>query len=79
MLVHGEQDWTVSIRNSIELTKRLQKAGSNVRYLALPETGHGDILLGLAEPFQSNSRLLGDIVDFIRFLDTSVVSRISEP
>ena len=75
MLIHGEQDWTVSITNSIELTKRLQAVGGTVHYKALPDTGHTDILLGLAEPFKSDSPLVAHIANFVGTLDGKAVAR----
>ena len=48
LLIHGEQDLTVSIRNSEELAKRLRDVGNQVRYVPVADTGHGGLLLGLA-------------------------------
>ena len=48
LLIHGEQDLTVSIRNSEELAKRLRDVGNQVRYVPVADTGHSGLLLGLA-------------------------------
>jgi acetyl esterase/lipase len=75
LLIHGEQDWTVRDRNSMELARQLRSAGGTVRYVPMVDTGHGAILLGLAEPFRYGSPLLGHITDFVESLDRRSVNR----
>lgn len=65
LLMHGDQDWTVKVRNSVELTRRLRAVGTDVRYVPVADTGHVGILLGLAGPFQQGSPVVRGITDFV--------------
>ena len=73
LLVHGDQDWTVSDKNSIELARRLRDVGARVRYVSLADTGHGAVLLGLAEPLRGDTRLVDDITNFVNAPDGRIV------
>jgi acetyl esterase/lipase len=76
LLIHGDQDWTVSDKNSVELARLLRKAGGKVRYVSVADTGHGGLLLGLAEPFGSGSQVVRQIIDFVESLAGRAVSRV---
>ena len=73
LLIHGEQDCTVSIRYSEELAKRLRDVGNQVRYVPVADISHGGFLLGLAEPFQPGSQMARHITDFVDPLDSRTV------
>jgi len=76
LLIHGDHDWTVGIENSEELARRLRAVGAKVRYVPVADTGHGGLLLGLAEPFGSDSPVVRDITDFIGTLDSGTLPRV---
>lgn len=65
LLIHGDQDWTVSPRNSVELTQRLSDAGGKVTYVPVADTGHAGIILGLAQPFHAGGPVLRLVTDFV--------------
>jgi len=73
LLIHSEQDCTVSIRYSEELAKRLRDVGNQVRYVPVADIGHGGLLLGLAEPSQPGSQMVRHITDFVDPLDSRTV------
>jgi acetyl esterase/lipase len=72
LLIHGDQDWTVSDRNSIELTRRLRAVGGMVHYVSVPDTGHGTLLLNLVAPLRGDSSTVDEISDFIKSLDDKI-------
>jgi acetyl esterase/lipase len=71
-LIHGDQDWTVSNRNSIELTRRLRAVGGMVHYVSVPDTGHGTLLLNLVAPHRGDTSTVDEISDFIKSLDDKI-------
>jgi acetyl esterase/lipase len=75
LLIHGVNDWTVDIRNSIELTRSMRAVGVPTRYVALEDTGHSGILLGLAKPFMAETEIVKPISDFIALLDDRALAQ----
>ncbi|MDA0915599.1 MAG: alpha/beta hydrolase [Proteobacteria bacterium] len=72
LLVHGEADMLVEPRNSRELAKRLESAGSKVETLYLKDADHNQPLLALASPWRSNSKVFRAFVEFARDAHASV-------
>ncbi|MEQ8410308.1 MAG: alpha/beta hydrolase [Erythrobacter sp.] len=66
LLVHGEADNLVKIRNSRELARRIEMEGGTVDTLFLREANHNDPLLALAAPWRSRRPVMGRIVRFAR-------------
>ena len=64
MLVHGERDTLVKIRNSKVLNRRLSEAGASSRLLSFPEMTHNDPLISLAAPWRNSRDLHAEIVRF---------------
>ena len=75
LLVHGEADTTVRIRNSKALARALLAAGASVRTLWLPGADHNAPLLRLAHPFRR--REPGSFAEVTAFLDDH--SQLSVP
>lgn len=66
LLVHGEDDTTVRIRNSRALAKVLREAGARVETLYLPGKTHNDPLLALASPWRRDPQVFDRIMQFMR-------------
>lgn len=71
LLVHGEADSLVKIRNSRELARRLEAAGGAARTLVLPGANHNDPLLALAAPWRSRRDVADRIAAFAREVTAS--------
>jgi len=66
LLVHGEADDLVKIRNSRELARRIEDAGGTVETLFLGQANHNDPLLALAAPWRLRRDVAERIADFAR-------------
>jgi len=66
LLVHGEQDDTVKIRNSRALAAKLETAGSSPITLYYPDMDHSDPLIAFAAPVRARSRAFEFISGFAR-------------
>jgi len=64
LLLHGLDDGIVWPRNSERLEAKLAAAGSSVRYVPIPDTGHFGILLGLRREQPSPA-----LTESLRFLE----------
>ena len=65
LLVHGEDDTVVRIRNSKALEKALNAAGSQVETLYLPGKTHNDPLLALTSPWRRNPLVFERVTNFM--------------
>ncbi len=61
LLIHGEKDDLVKIRNSRALARRIEEAGGRVMTRFFAEMEHNDPLISLAAPWRS-SREVDDII-----------------
>ncbi|QZD86980.1 alpha/beta hydrolase [Qipengyuania psychrotolerans] len=66
LLVHGEADTVVKIRNSQALAAQLQEAGASVETLYLPGKTHNDPLLALTNPWRRDPLVFDRIAQFLR-------------
>ena len=66
LLVTGDDDDTVSPRNTERMAERLKAVGSPVTVKIYPGVGHVGIILSLWPGFRSKTTLREDIVDFVR-------------
>ena len=66
LLVHGEDDTVVRIRNSKALEKALEAAGSHVETLYLPGKTHNDPLLALTSPWRRNPLVFDTVTQFMK-------------
>lgn len=65
LLLHGDADDTVYVRNSTALDKKIKVAGGPVELKIYPGIGHIGIITSFAPLFQSKSPALADTVAFI--------------
>ena len=77
MLIHGERDTLVKIRNSQELDRRLSEAGASSRLLSIPDMTHNDPLISLAAPWRNSRGLHAEIVEFAQNPDRMLTTSVS--
>ncbi len=65
LLLHGADDDTVFVFNTVELSKAVRAAGGRARHIIYPDVGHFGILLALARPFRDIAPVLSDAAAFI--------------
>jgi len=65
LLLHGDADDTVELRNSTALAARIRAAGGPVELKTYPGVGHIGIVLGFAPLFRDRSPVLADTTQFI--------------
>ncbi len=65
LLVHGEADTVVRIRNSRGLEKALSEAGAPVETLYLPGASHNDPLLALTNPWRRDPQVFDRVTHFM--------------
>ena len=65
LLLHGEDDDTVFVFNTVNLSKAVRDAGGSARHIIYPDLGHLGILLALARPFRNIAPVLSDAAAFI--------------
>ena len=70
LLIHGEKDDLVGLRNSRELARRIEEAGGSVVTRFYPDMNHNDPLISLAEPWRSRR----DVADLIAQFAQSATS-----
>lgn len=66
LLVHGEEDTTVRIRNSIALAKALKEKGAQVETLYMPGEEHNAPLLALNHPWRRDPAVFDRVIEFMR-------------
>lgn len=72
LLIHGEQDNSVRVRNSLALKQRLAEAGANARLHVFAQMDHSAPLLQLASPWRRDPAVRDLIRQFIADPETSV-------
>ena len=65
LLVHGEDDTVVRIRNSQSLERALKAKGHRVETLYLPGKTHNDPLLALTNPWRRNPEVFDRVTRFL--------------
>lgn len=75
LLLHGNADETVLLRNSTALAARIRAAGGPVELRTYPGVGHIGIVLGFAPLFRGRSPVLADTERFI--MDTPAVEPVA--
>lgn len=66
LLIHGEDDTVVRIRNSKALAHALQKAGARAEALYLPSKTHNDPLLALTHPWRRDPLVFERVAQFVQ-------------
>ena len=65
LLLHGEDDESVWVRNTRKLTAAVKKAGGPVETVIYPEMSHAWIVATLAAPLRGRSDVLDQVADFV--------------
>ncbi len=65
LLLHGEDDDTVFVFNTVALSKAVRDAGGSARHIVYSDVGHLGILFALARPFRDIAPVLSDAAAFI--------------
>ncbi len=65
LLLHGDDDNTVFLYNTIKLEKAVRDAGGVARKIIYPDVGHLGILFALSRPFRTIAPVLDDATAFI--------------
>jgi len=65
LLLHGQDDETVLVANTLNLSEAIQQAGGSASYVIYPNTGHIGIVLALARRFRHIAPVLNDTAAFI--------------
>lgn len=66
LLLHGEDDATVRVRNTRNLAAAAARAGGLVESVVYPEMSHSWIIATLAAPLRGRSDVLERVSDFVR-------------
>lgn len=66
LLLHGEDDETVRVRNTVNLAAAVKRAGGSVEAVIYPEMSHAWIVATLAAPLRARSDVLARVGDFVR-------------
>jgi len=65
LLMHGEDDTTVRVRNTRNLAAAVSKAGGAVETVIYPEMSHARIVASLAAPLRGSADVLQQVARFI--------------
>jgi len=65
LLLHGENDTTVRVRNTRNLAAAVSKAGGAVETVIYPEMSHARIVASLAAPLRGSADVLQQVARFI--------------
>lgn len=66
LLLHGDKDPTVRVRNTEHLAARVREAGGRVEMKIYPGVDHRAIVLALSRPFRGRATTLADATAFAR-------------
>lgn len=66
LLLHGDADKTVLLRNSTALASKLKTAGAPVELKIYPGVTHAGAVLAFSRPFRSKAPTLADTTAFVR-------------
>jgi acetyl esterase/lipase len=64
LLLHGDADYIVYVRNSINLEKKIRERGGCVKLVTYPGAGHGRILVAFSQSFR-RPEVLAEVERFI--------------
>jgi acetyl esterase/lipase len=64
LLLHGEQDKTVKVRNSRMMAKAIEGKGGIVELKTYADIDHADIIMAVARPFRSKATIVEDVLSF---------------
>ncbi len=65
LLLHGQSDTTVYLRNSTALAARIRAAGGQATLITYPGIGHIGLVTSIAPLFDGRAPVLDDVVNFI--------------
>ena len=65
LLIQGENDKLVAVKNSVNLNRELTKAGNPVTIHLYPGLSHPDTVLALSVPFRGKAPILAEVADFL--------------
>ena len=65
LLLHGDEDSTVWLRNTIRMAAAIEQAGGSVTTHVYPEVNHVEIIGALAKPFADWAPVQRDVLEFI--------------
>lgn len=65
LLLHGLEDDTVKLKNSVNLARRVCEAGGEAKLITYPGRGHAGMLVALAAPLRFLAPVLEDTAGFI--------------
>ena len=65
LLIQGEKDALVGVKNSVNLAAALKAAGNPVTVHLYPGLSHPDTVLALSEPFRGKAPILAEVADFL--------------
>lgn len=66
LLLHGQEDKVVRIRNATSLGEKLNAIGAKAEVKIYPGADHPDLVLALSKPLRKRAPVLADINAFIR-------------
>lgn len=66
LLLHGDKDPTVRMRNTERLAAKVREAGGRVETKIYPGVDHRAIVLALSRPFRGRATTLADATAFVR-------------
>lgn len=66
LLIQGENDKLVAVKNSVNLDRALKQAGNPVTMHLYPGLTHPDTVLALSVPFRGKAPILAETTDFLR-------------
>ena len=66
MLMHGEDDEIVSVRDTRSLADAIKKAGGPISTVIYPKMSHDYIVKSLAKPLRGQTDVINHIADFVR-------------
>jgi acetyl esterase/lipase len=66
LLIQGENDKLVAVKNSVNLARVLKQAGNPVTVHLYPGLSHPDTVLALSVPFRGKAPILAEVTDFLK-------------
>lgn len=66
LLLHGNKDVTVHMKNSKRLAQRVSSQGGTAQTIVYEGRGHAGLLLALARPFSALAPVVKDLSEFVR-------------
>jgi acetyl esterase/lipase len=64
LLLHGDRDQTVKVRNSKAMAKAIEAKGGAAQLKIYAGVDHADIIMAIARPFRSKAPVIDDILRF---------------